>query len=251
MSCTPVQGISFPPHRDDSPSASAPIKCKGFAFVVLDQASQIDALLASWPWNRLGGDDLSSNHIPKTKFADDALESGLRCLSMRQWEKLRSEYQTLQQSLLKKTLALNEQVRIPILPSTSTKSSVLPSSRNDDTITSRKSMPEKSVMSSTPPTVHKTSYPLNCLVIIKNIHPETNKTTLRTLFSKAINKDLTVIDYVYYNKGLDSVRCFFNTDIIYITQINIVLPPVGVPGHPTSSRCLLWGSLTYSCAFLR
>ena len=219
--------------------------------MVLDQASQVDTLLTSWPWNRSGGDDLSSNHIPKTKFVDDALESGFRCLSMRQWEKLKSEYQNLQQSLLKKTLALNEQVRIPILPPTSTKSSVLPSSRNDDTITSRKSMPEKSVMSSTPPTVHKTSYPLNCLVIIKNIHPETNKTTLRTLFSKAINKDLTVIDYVDYNKGLDSVRCFFNTDIIDITQSNIVLPPVDVPGHPTSSRCLLWGSLTYSCACLR
>ena len=59
-------------------------------------------------------------------------------------------------------------------------------------------------------------YPPNCLVFVRNVHPETNKTTLRALFSAALSEggeDLPPdgIDYVDFTKGLDAVRsiiCF-------------------------------------------
>lgn len=51
-------------------------------------------------------------------------------------------------------------------------------------------------------------YPTNCLVFVKNINPQTNKTTLKTLFSRATEASGT-IDYVDFNKGLDSVCIYF------------------------------------------
>ncbi|KAG6836024.1 hypothetical protein H0H93_012169, partial [Arthromyces matolae] len=54
-------------------------------------------------------------------------------------------------------------------------------------------------------------YPYNSLVFVRNIHPETNKTTLRKLFSTAFASSLARseingdgIDYVDFAKGMDS-----------------------------------------------
>lgn len=59
-------------------------------------------------------------------------------------------------------------------------------------------------------------YPPNCLVFVRNVNSETNKTALRALFSAALlegGEDLPPdgIDYVDFNKGLDtvcSIICF-------------------------------------------
>ncbi|KAH8118815.1 hypothetical protein DFH11DRAFT_1740752 [Phellopilus nigrolimitatus] len=57
---------------------------------------------------------------------------------------------------------------------------------------------------------HQTTlpYPTDCLVFVKNVHLETNKTTLRSLFTHALGGVASgaadAIDYVDYNKGLDS-----------------------------------------------
>jgi RNA recognition motif-containing protein len=50
-------------------------------------------------------------------------------------------------------------------------------------------------------------YPPNCFVFVRNIHPETNKTTLRTFFAKAVEVK-EAINYVNFNKGMGSVRRF-------------------------------------------
>jgi xRRM domain len=55
------------------------------------------------------------------------------------------------------------------------------------------------------------SYPHGCLAFIKNVHPETNKTTLKELLSAAFRQDGEAatgqeVDYVDYLKGIDSVR---------------------------------------------
>lgn len=55
------------------------------------------------------------------------------------------------------------------------------------------------------------SYPVGCLAFVKHVHPETNKTTLRDLFSVAFagqpsqSGQGTQIDYVDFQKGMDSV----------------------------------------------
>jgi len=55
-------------------------------------------------------------------------------------------------------------------------------------------------------------YPPDCLVFIKNVHPETTKTTLRTLFSRGFRqsdtsaqKSFEGLDYVDFSKGMDTV----------------------------------------------
>jgi len=68
--------------------------------------------------------------------------------------------------------------------------------------------------------IHANSaYPPGCLVFIRNAHPETNKTTLRSLFSHAREErvesgdpgrktDEDGIDYLDYKKGMDCVCSF-------------------------------------------
>ena len=58
------------------------------------------------------------------------------------------------------------------------------------------------------------TYPHGCLAFIKNIHTETNKTTLKKLLSAAFRQDGEVatggeFDYLDYLKGIDSVRPLF------------------------------------------
>jgi hypothetical protein len=56
------------------------------------------------------------------------------------------------------------------------------------------------------------SYPPRCLLFVKNIDPETNKTTLKVLLGRAFGKGKGSkggeIDYVDFSKGLDSVGIF-------------------------------------------
>ena len=55
-------------------------------------------------------------------------------------------------------------------------------------------------------------FPQNRVVFARNIHPETNKTALRKLFSAAFinhpvdNSDGDPLEYVDYQKGLETVR---------------------------------------------
>lgn len=49
-------------------------------------------------------------------------------------------------------------------------------------------------------------YPVGCLVFVKNLNPNTNKTVLRSLLASPFSTEpSSCIDYVEYNKGLDSV----------------------------------------------
>ena len=49
-------------------------------------------------------------------------------------------------------------------------------------------------------------YPTGCLVFVKNLNPDTNKTVLRSLLASPFSAGSSgCIDYVDYTKGLDSV----------------------------------------------
>ncbi|KAG8888934.1 hypothetical protein FRB99_004041 [Tulasnella sp. 403] len=49
-------------------------------------------------------------------------------------------------------------------------------------------------------------FPKGCLVFIRNVHPETNRTTLKALLGQAFGdqRSNNEFDYVDYNKGMDS-----------------------------------------------
>ncbi len=123
-----------------------------------------------------------------------------------QWTKLKDEYLQHQKHMKEISLPESEQslqtsVSSPQFPNES--KPVLTTSVSDLASTKR-------IQSSAPlPT-----YPIGCLVFVKNVHPETNKTALRELFSAALkNKDADqkmsqIIDYVDYTKGLETVRGF-------------------------------------------
>lgn len=68
------------------------------------------------------------------------------------------------------------------------------------------------VNSDTPLINLSSQYPPSSLVFVRNIHPETNKTTLRNFFATSLKGSLadgTIqsdgLDYVDFNKGMDSV----------------------------------------------
>ncbi|THH05202.1 hypothetical protein EW145_g4966 [Phellinidium pouzarii] len=206
-----IQSITFPPHRDDAPDAPRPIKSKGFAFLVLAQMKIVDHLLQRWPWDlavRLENNvlkDVEKKGV-EAAAAYDAREFGFHCLSKKKWEALKRDYISLQRRLLEKTIAasqpepssfsrmpVEETARSPTLNGKYTKA------QNKSTITMQKDSVQPLVYQA-----QNLSFPSGCLVFIKNVHPETNKTTLRTLFTSALDGMADAIDYVDYNKGLDN-----------------------------------------------
>ncbi|KAJ3510064.1 hypothetical protein NLJ89_g4883 [Agrocybe chaxingu] len=70
------------------------------------------------------------------------------------------------------------------------------------------------------PSIHPGSrYPSGCLVFVRNVHPETNKTTLKTFFSQAWKLVMThtgggsenALDYIDYTKNLDTCHIRLST----------------------------------------
>jgi hypothetical protein len=52
-------------------------------------------------------------------------------------------------------------------------------------------------------------FPPGCLLFVRNVHPQTNRTTVRALLSQAlVRKGMSAdnVDYVDYTKGMDTVR---------------------------------------------
>lgn len=156
---------------------------KGFAFVTLTSADLVKQMLEDWPW--LPGDRSApaSGGISPPASADvtDAHKYGVRVIAKARWEELRDEYLAHRAQLLN---AVHEEGR----------------------------KPGKAQPAFAPPvpngSFHSTApqdYPRGCLVFARNIHTETNKTTLRKLFSSATGFPQDVLDYVDFNKGMDSV----------------------------------------------
>ncbi|KAL5529925.1 hypothetical protein ACEPAF_6182 [Sanghuangporus sanghuang] len=194
-----IQSISFPRHQKDSPEAPPPTVGKGFAFIVLSSVKDVDYLLERWPWE-LADRSAEAEESELSKVIQEAMEHGFRCLSKRKWDELKEQYLALRRQLLEKTMAVHHAgppVTIP-LQVDGDKSQ---GPQGDNKRAASHGALNKDVQPSDVPAAW---YPKDCLVFVKNIHPETNKTTLRTLFSSAFDKDASSIDYVDYNKGLDS-----------------------------------------------
>lgn len=140
----------------------------------------------------------------------DATASGFRCMSKRTWDKLRVEYLARQRQLLEESVARNiAESERSFLAKADPPDSLRNNVEDEEEPSHRKKATRPAVSTQSPqfqPHASAATYPKDCLVFIKNVHPETNKTTLKNLFSKPLNGEGGAIDYVDYNKGLDSVR---------------------------------------------
>ena len=187
-----VQNVTLPPHYQDNPGDTP--KCRGYALVTLSTIEQRDALLDQWPWKRRvsGTSDDSEPSIPEIR---ETRKFGFRTISKTRWDQLNEEYVAYRQKLVDEAYQSNK--REPVhRPDTSAYTPVEDEEPSAPCSTS-----------SAPQTTSTSLYPYGCVVFVRNIHPETNKTTLKSLFSKsfAAAGQSSGLDYVDFNKGMDSV----------------------------------------------
>ena len=183
-----MQNIWLPPHAHDKPGDLP--KCKGFALITLSSPEQAEELTRHWPWNVRR---IDLHDVADTPETQEAVKFGFRTMTRARWDELREEYLAYRRTLLD-ALAYAEQEpgETAEAPETTTEESAAP----------------LSTTSHLPRTDLSSPYPQGCLIFVRNIHPETNKTTLRSLFSQAFaNSDVSDagVDYVDFSKGMDTV----------------------------------------------
>ncbi|EMD40313.1 hypothetical protein CERSUDRAFT_102731 [Gelatoporia subvermispora B] len=188
--CT-VQAISLPPHHQDKKDDQP--KCKGFALVTFAELEDASYLLEHWPWDRRRADQDSD--------AEEASKYGFRTLSKIKWQALNEGYLSYRKQLLEEiALAEAEEEDIPEPAAVLAEREPTPPQRAAG-----------NSQGATPSMTLSSPYPPGCLVFVRNVHTETNKTTLRALFAQAYAGDsapLAVgaegLDYVDFNKGMDT-----------------------------------------------
>ena len=183
-----VQCVTLPPHYLDKPGDTP--KCKGYALVTFSTKSHAETVLRAWPWKRhrvLGGD---GDALP---IAREARKYGLRTISKAHWDALNEKYLLYKQSLVDEVARTQIQIHHPGDDTTEHEHPSFPDPR-----------PETETEAQTQTTPYS-PYPFGCLVFVRNIHPDTNKTTLKSLFAQAF-QDGSSLDYVDFNRGMDTVR---------------------------------------------
>lgn len=197
---TRIQGIFLPPHHQDQPGDHP--KCKGFALVTLQYPSDINFLLHRWPWDRSLNATQATDGLGAFPDALEASKFGFRTLPKTRWDELRDEYLAYRKRLVQEINAFEDAEALIHAPSAS--------------LAARKSLPappsrDVSEVNDAPLVDLSSPYPINSLIFVRNVHIETNKTTLRKLFATAFVMPLKNgvvrsdgIDYVDYNKGMDT-----------------------------------------------
>jgi len=208
-----IQDIRLNPPSDGEVESKRAFK--GFAFVTLSSTDLVKQLSEDWPW--LSGDrsaPVSGTPSPASVDVADAHRYGVRVITKARWEELRDEYLAYRTQLLN---VVHEEDRKCIQSKPGMAGPALPPS-----------------LSNGPHSTVTQDYPCGCLVFARNIHTETNKTTLRKLFSSAIGFPQDVLDYVDFNKGMDSVS----------SERHSAIPPTDgrvievFPPHQKSKRSL-------------
>ncbi|KAF9266096.1 hypothetical protein L218DRAFT_95497 [Marasmius fiardii PR-910] len=189
-----IQAVTLPPHHLDK-SGEEP-KCKGFAFVIFSAIDHMELLLEKWPWEH-NQNDPSDGAVGNLDLKD-AHRFGFRCLSKSRWDALKGEYLEYRAKLVQELVTFDKGQRQAF-------------SSQDLCASSETDGHEDVPMSKEPAPLSLLSpYPPSCLIFVRNVHPETNKTTLKSLFTKPFSstpqsgKETIGLDYVDYGKGLDS-----------------------------------------------
>lgn len=208
-----VQNVILPPHQQDGPDDLP--QCKGFGLVILADPVDVETLLREWPWTRntnanavVEGQSDSDYLHPENQYRRDAQKFGLRTLPKRRWDELKEEYLAYQRRTLDELVAFNDGSYT--VPTTNVPTSTSEQPQAGDM---EDEYEEYSELDATPPeaqgqTTLQSEFPVNCLVFVRNVHVETNKTTLRKLFNAALDSSAkwNGLDYVDYVKGADMVR---------------------------------------------
>ncbi|KAI0737746.1 hypothetical protein C8Q80DRAFT_1222772 [Daedaleopsis nitida] len=222
-----VQSITLPPHHLDRPG-DVP-KCKGFALVVLADIEDATRLVAEWPWSpRRSPSSHPGQDSPDT--VRDALKFGFRTLRKSRWDELKEEYLTYRQQLL-------DDIAGTSLPPTNgtrqpedEEGPIITESEISHWTGHKGAGDAEDRTESTPSSLDPSApFPPGCLVFVRNVHPETNKTTLKTLFTaRAFGTDAgfssssVAIDYVDYNKGMTSCHLRLSTAHLAQTLVSAV-----------------------------
>ena len=171
-------------------------KGRSWAFVVLSNIQDVDVLVERWAWDSVGTVEVEEEG-KGNKEEKEARTWGLRCMLKSRYEEMKEEYEAYRQLLIQQQQS--SQPPPPRLPQ------AIPTSRAPQpTSTSHVPAPESQMN-------HELQYPPNHLVHILNIHPSTNKTTLRSLFLSLTSLPTNAIDYVDYTKGMDHAYIRFTS----------------------------------------
>ncbi|KJA29702.1 hypothetical protein HYPSUDRAFT_125971 [Hypholoma sublateritium FD-334 SS-4] len=227
-----IQNIIFPRHHRDQ-STSLPV-CKGFALVTLTFLQDVNYILRKCPWETLQAKADSKATENRSQVFEDVTRFGFRSTSKERWDALKADYLLYRQRLIEEINEAQgkEQVSRRQLETTSLpvpESSVHVSSSHDRN--EKHSVKGKGKDVHIPahaaaveaPKIHANSlYPPGCLVFVRHLHPDTNKTTLRALFAHAWSRDAGAsssgkptdgIDYLDFMKGMDSCHIRLSTPV--------------------------------------
>ena len=197
-----VQNVILPSHQQDGPDDLP--QCKGFGLVVLSNTEDVETLLREWPWNAN-----ARPARPDDQAVHEAAKFGLRTLPRRRWDELKEEYLRYQKSTLEELVAFNDGSFSAPTASTSTTTQDL---RGQAASPEHPSPRHSEEPPCEPQTTLDSEFPLNCLVFVRNVHSETNKTALRKIFHTALGTaSASGLDYVDYIKGADTVCSFTQT----------------------------------------
>ncbi|TBU42679.1 hypothetical protein BD309DRAFT_991526 [Dichomitus squalens] len=206
---TRIQAISLPPHHLDRPGA--PPKPKGFAFVTLASASDAARLVAHWPWlprrtslpsgpGADANDEGDGGPEAHAGVQRDAVKFGFRALRKARWDAMREEYLEHRQALLDEIARVEGDRASARRMGTAGEAAGGPS-----TSTSTRTKPDTVRNAVSEPALDPSAaYPPGCLVFVRDVHPETNKTALKTLFAAHAFGSPAALDYVDYHKGMTS-----------------------------------------------
>ncbi|OSC97934.1 hypothetical protein PYCCODRAFT_1418603 [Trametes coccinea BRFM310] len=220
---TRIQCITLPSHHLDRPG-DAP-KPKGFAFVTFSDEADAARLATDWPWlpRRCPSTPDGKTRPEDTSLAHDAAKFGFRVIRKARWDELKEEYLSYRQRLLDQAASKSSRA------TTSMQHADARGPRSADhmrDITERPQHADAKPRSGEPspprlsaedssrnapapaPLDPASSFPPGCLVYVRNVHPETNKTTLKALFGAhafgSAAAASSALDYVDYSKGMTS-----------------------------------------------
>ncbi|CUA67836.1 hypothetical protein RSOLAG22IIIB_03266 [Rhizoctonia solani] len=182
-----------------TPAHSA--RFRGQAFVVFATEELANTFCKRWGWN--ASRDTSVTKHPELKPSErwnkDLAEEvagtcGFRSLSKPQWDKLKAEYLEHQACVLKQA------PRRPKIDK--------PTPADAPNIPAPAPAPQPNQISTPRSAPRPPPFPPGILVFIKRLNPETNKTTLKTLFSRGAPNG---VEYIDFQKGIDSAHVRLRT----------------------------------------
>lgn len=217
-----IQRIYFPPHYQDPPDAQP--KCKGFALLTFSEPSVASHFLAYFPYHRtpenkgsvIDSANPNNDHDEPSPEELEARKAGFRTLSKERWEALQSEYVQYRDALLHRIASASSSTAPRASASAPATVPDLPSpSPDDDNVPESDPRPSTTTSEPSPLLIPRCyPYPPGCVIFVRHVPTDTNKTALRARFSALLAEDgnnnestaTAALDYVDYTKGLDSVR---------------------------------------------